>query len=277
MVGVEIAGGAAELTRERGCGEKFALLGDAVGEHLEFLAQACGRGGLAVGAGQHGHVLPFLGEGVDFVAQLLKGGHVDVLQRVEHRHRHRGVVDVLRGEAKVYEFLEPVEAHGVELLFQEIFHGLDVVIGRGLDFLDARGVGQGKVMIDVAELFQRRGGHVLELRQGNLAQGDEILDLDLHAVADKSEFRKILVEALALRPVAPVDGRDGSKRSQFHRGNDYEFQATKLMKKFRNSKCRRRPALTSPPQDASPRPACRPTTESLYSAHAPARLSEFQL
>ncbi len=138
------------------------------------------------------------------------------MEGILHRHRHRGVVDVLRGEAEVDELLPLREPQGVETLLEEVLHGLHVVVRNRFEILDLQGVLLGELLIDGGELLQRGGGNPRELRQPLAAEGYEILNLHLHAVADKGELREILVEARSLRAVATVDRRDSRKRSQFH-------------------------------------------------------------
>ena len=48
------------------------LLVEAIYKHCNLLAQTRRGGRLAVGAGQHSHVSPFLAQGLQLVAQLVK-------------------------------------------------------------------------------------------------------------------------------------------------------------------------------------------------------------
>ena len=67
VVGIEAPGGAAEFR-----GKRHRLeLGDGVvqpfNEHREFLAERDRAGGLTVGPGEHGHVLPLFGQAGEIV------------------------------------------------------------------------------------------------------------------------------------------------------------------------------------------------------------------
>ena len=83
------------LYSDGGGGQQFALTAQAVCEHLDFLAQASGGGGLSVGLGEHGHIGPFPGSRLKGGDQLVEQGEEHLVDGVFHRHRHRGVVDVL--------------------------------------------------------------------------------------------------------------------------------------------------------------------------------------
>ena len=64
------------------------LLLQAIGHHAQLLAQTGGRGGLSVGLGQHGHVVPGLGVLVEPVYHLLQLRDGLLAQRVLHAHGH---------------------------------------------------------------------------------------------------------------------------------------------------------------------------------------------
>ena len=78
--------------------------------------------------------------------------------------------------------------NSVEALLEEVFHGLHVVVGHGLDVFHALRVGLGEVAVDVAQLAELGAVNPLELGQRNFAQGDEILHLHIHAVANEGVF-----------------------------------------------------------------------------------------
>jgi len=114
--------------------------------------------------------------------------------------RVREVVDVLGGGGEVDEL--GGRAHlGVarEALAQPVFDRLHVVIGGGLDRLDALGV-----------LELERGGGSLELGDGGLRErgegGEGILaresqqprDLDGHALAHEREFAEVILQRAGL-------------------------------------------------------------------------------
>ena len=94
----------------------------------------------------------------------------------------------------MYEFLVGCQAEAVETLLEEIFHRFDVMVGDGLDLLDAFGVLERKIAADVAELVENRVVNVLELGQREFTQSYEIFHLDPYTVTDQGEFRKIVVK-----------------------------------------------------------------------------------
>ena len=158
-VGVHVAGGSAELAAHGHGLEQLFLTAQAICEHLYLFAQSCRSGGLSVGACQHGNILPLPGEVLQSANQFLQQRQVNFPDGIVYTHRHTRIIDVLAGEAEVNELLVILQAHGIEFLFQEIFHSLDVMVGDGLYFLDAGGIGNLKVTVNIAELPENRGIH----------------------------------------------------------------------------------------------------------------------
>ena len=108
------------------------------------------------------------------------------------------------------EFFVSLEsADGIEALFDEIFHGLDVVVRHALDFLDTCGIGFGKGAVDITQAREEVVGKGCQLWQWQFAKCDEVFYLDAYAVAYECELREILVERLCFRTVAAIDGRNG--------------------------------------------------------------------
>ena len=213
-MGVEVARGASELGRNGDVVQHGQLPFEPLDEDHELLAEGRGRSGLPVRACQHRHAAPLLGESRQTVADLLRGGVVDACEGLLERERDGRVVDVLRREAEVYEFLVCGQSQRVHLLLDDVFDGLDVVVRHRLDLLDALRVGFREVRVERAQGFGLRPVDARELRQRELAQGDEILHFDADAVADQCLFRKIIGEFFRFVPVAPVYGRNGGKGGQ---------------------------------------------------------------
>ena len=196
MVGVQVARGTAELGRQRRVLQRAQLLLQAVDVDHHLLAQTGGRGGLSVGLGQHGYVLPLLGIVVQLLNELFQQRVVHLLQRLLHREGHAGVVDVLRRQAEVYELLvlgkglRPARSlclgvEPVEHLLDEVLHRLHVVVGHALYVLHPLRVGRREVAIDVAQKLKVGVVELFQLGQGQLTQADEVLNLYPHAVAHK--------------------------------------------------------------------------------------------
>ena len=118
MVGVEISGGAAELTAYGHGLERVGLGAQTIGEHSQLLAQTGGAGRLSVGLGEHGNVGPFVGLCLEVGNETLEFGQIDFEHRLAYRHGHGGVVDVLGCEAEMNELLAELEPEGVEFLLQ---------------------------------------------------------------------------------------------------------------------------------------------------------------
>lgn len=70
-------------------------------------------------------------------------------------------------QAEMDEFLILRQPHGVEALFDEVFHSLDVVVGGLFDFLDLRCVLDGKVSVYLPQGCEHRPVDAGELRRGS--------------------------------------------------------------------------------------------------------------
>ena len=224
MVGVEIAGGSAELGGHGDIAQGTQLLFEAVDVDHELLAQARGRGGLAVGAGEHGHGAPLLGVVVEQVDELFEQGDVDAVEGLLQGQGYGGVVDVLGGESEVDEVLgggRRKEEGGrrkelIEALLDVVFDGFDVVVGDGLDVLHALGLLGGELLVDGAQGREEFTGEAGQLRQGQLAEGDEILYFHADAIAYERILRKEVREGLGFSTVAAVNRRNGGEGCEFH-------------------------------------------------------------
>ena len=167
MVGVEVACGATKLGGHLAGLQLLELLGEAIHKHHDLLAQACGRSRLTVGLGQHGHVFPLIGILLQLVDELFHLRIVHLFKRFLNGKGHAGVVDILRGEAEMDKLLVSLEpANLVELLLNEILHGLDVVVGNLLNILHVlcRLLVEGAV--DVAQTIEKG-----MIERGELGQG----------------------------------------------------------------------------------------------------------
>ena len=84
------------------------------------------------------------------------------------------------------ELLVSVETSNlVEFLLDEVLYSLHVVVGHLLDVLHALCVLLVEVEIDAAQCFKQGVVEVLELRQWQLAQCNEIFDFYAHSVTDE--------------------------------------------------------------------------------------------
>ena len=110
----------------------------------------------------------------------------------------------------MYEFLVGFQpAYGVELLLDEVFHGLDVVVCHLLYVLHAACVGLGKVCVDGAQAAEEAMVERGQLRQRQFAQGYEVLNLYAHSVAYERILGEIGGQRLGFGAVAPVYRRYG--------------------------------------------------------------------
>ena len=94
-VGVEVAGGAAELAADGNGAEQVELCAQTIGEDGNLLAEFGGRGGLAVGACQHGDVGPLVSHGVEACHKSIDCRDEHLLDSIAQRHGDGRIVDVL--------------------------------------------------------------------------------------------------------------------------------------------------------------------------------------
>ena len=111
------------------------------------------------------------------------------------------------------EFCVSAQPERFHPLLEEIFDGLHVVVGRGLDRLDALGVGQAEIAVEAAQGLPCGRIDPLELGERQLAQGDEIFDLHADAVADQCVLGKIIGELPRCIAVATVNGGYGFQKA----------------------------------------------------------------
>ena len=205
-VGVEVARSTAELGRH---GQRVQL-GDLLLQPLhvdhQLLAQPGRRGGLSVGAGQHGHVVPLGREVTQASLHLLQSRIEHLAQTLLQREGDRGVVDILRGEPEMDELLAGAQADFVHLLLEQVLDGLHVVVGDRFDLLHAAGVVRREVAVERAQLFERRRIDLRQLGQRQFAQSDEILHLHADAVADERRLGEIVGQFFGFAAIAAVDG-----------------------------------------------------------------------
>ena len=221
MVRVVVARCAAELGCQRAAVEHGELLLEAVGKHLDLLAEARGRGRLAVRLGQHGNVFPLLRVSVELRDEFLNLRHVDLGEGVFEHEGERRVVDVLGREAEMDKFLETFQAaDSVELFFNEILDGFHIVVRHAFDVLDAGGIFLRKLLVDAAQAGKQIVGKSLKLRQRQFAKRDKILDFHADAIFHQSIFRKIISQGFGFAAVASVDRRHGGQDVQFHGKNE---------------------------------------------------------
>ena len=221
QMGVVVAHSAVDLAQQfhprQGCTGALQAIGD-IG-HL--LAQGGRRSGLTVGAREHGNG----GLGMRHVAQLLH-------QRIQRRQQHRvaaigqrqrpgQVVDVLGGTGKVDELTRG--AHLLDIssaLAQPVFDRLHIMIGLRLDGLDARAIGLGELLHQIAQQRDSGGRERRQLDNRRLGrQGDQPLHLDLHPIAHQPGLAEIGSQGIHLRRIASVKRGDGSQAGE-RRGHE---------------------------------------------------------
>src|SRR5690606_18843844 len=129
------------------------------------------------------------------------------------------IVDVLGRAREVEESPEAAgrAGHAVELLPQEIFHGLDVVIGLLLERLDLQRVVVAEMVHDAVE--DVLDGRIERPDLGQRRLVGEVLqpaDFDQHSIANQRVFGQVLSKRRGLVRVAAIERRECSQRSGIH-------------------------------------------------------------
>ena len=140
-VRAEGSGGAVDLAQVVGARDPAELAAQAVGEDGHFLADGGGRGRLPVRAREHGQIRVRVREFGEGVVEFERGGEPHVGHRALDAQGVGEVVDVLGGAQSMDHFgqagkggVRPDDVgRRLHPAFDEIFHGLDVVLRLGLD------------------------------------------------------------------------------------------------------------------------------------------------
>src|SRR5690606_24271835 len=219
QVGIVIAYRAVDLAQQGNILHLADLPLEAVNHVGQFLAQGSRRGRLTVGARQHGHVGKHDRQRADLISQA---AHQRQYYLVPTTAQHQGVgevVDVLGSAGKVDEFIDLLQlGQGRNLLLEQIFHRLDVVIGGPLDFLDALGVAQLEVIHQPIEQGVGLLGKGTDFRNAGVRrQTLQPTDLDLHTEADQAIFTENAAQAGGLAAVTAINGCYGGQGGKLHR------------------------------------------------------------
>jgi hypothetical protein len=187
------AGGAVDLAEVFGPGNPVQLPAKPVRNDGQFLAQGGGRGGLAVGAGEHRHGAVVLGHGADLGNQGAGRGQPHVLHGPLDAQGVGEVVDVFGGAAEVHHGGQVIDPDARQAAADVVLDGLDVVHRDRLDlgqFGDGAGVELRDDCAQLLLLFRReRAGPGQDAVAGQM---DQPLNLHRHAVAVQGCFGKVV-------------------------------------------------------------------------------------
>ena len=99
-----------------------------------------------------------------------------------------------------------IDTQAVKLPFYIVFHGLDIVVGGLFYLFHFCSLFLGHVLVDGPQGVIQSLVKPFQLRQGQLAQGYEILYLNSYPVSDQGKFRIIGREVTDLSVVPSVNG-----------------------------------------------------------------------
>ena len=193
VVGVEVASGTAEFCRKGHIAQSAQLLLETVDVDHHLLAKTRRRCRLSVSTGQHGHVAPLLSVIVKLLNKLLQQRNVDIVDSLLEREGYSSVVDVLRSETEMNEIeVNRLSRSQCQLLLDKILHCLDVVVGDGLNLFHTLCIALRELLIDIAQHGESVMRKVSQLRQRQLAKGNEIFYLNTHTIAYERKLREIV-------------------------------------------------------------------------------------
>jgi hypothetical protein len=127
---------------------------------------------------------------------------------------HRGIIYVLRREAKVDPLYTIACAQFIQFVFKEILNSLHIMVRDTLGSLDAESIFFCKLLIDSPEFGGFKPGGQFD--HFFFCKKQKILYLYPHPVANETVLRKIRSQRIELRSVAPVYRAYGSKCVEFH-------------------------------------------------------------
>ena len=138
MMCIVISGSATELGSNRAGFQCCQLTFQTVNEHHHFFTQAGGRSRLTVSFGKHRDICPVRCVCFQLCNQFFNQRIVDLFQCFFDRKGNRRIVDILRSQSEVDEFLIVIHpAHLVKFFFQEVFYCFHVVVSHTLDIFNA--------------------------------------------------------------------------------------------------------------------------------------------
>ena len=211
QVGVVVADRAVDLAGHLDRGQLPALPLQP-GEHVgQLLAHGGGRGRLAMRAREHRQRGVRMRHRAQGAAQPVQRRQQHLFARLPQQQRVAEVVDVLGRAGEMHELQRPRQVGVVAQAFLDpVLHRLDVVVGGGLDLLDAGGVGGAEVARQVAQPFHGRRRQRRQLLDGRLSgQRQQPFDLDVHAGADQSGLGEDRPQRRHLAGVAAVERGQG--------------------------------------------------------------------
>ena len=136
-----------------------------VNEYHNLLAQSCRRSRLSVSLGKHRNILPFFCIGSKLVYKLLYLRIIFFFQCILDRQRHRSIINILRSKSEMNElFIMLQSAKFVKLLFDKIFHSLDVMVSYTFNLLDTLSVSFREIAVNITQSFKASRIKALQLR-----------------------------------------------------------------------------------------------------------------
>ncbi len=215
---IEVADRAIDLAGDRHGREARALLGEAIHEVGDFLAERRRCCGLAMRAGHHRHSCVGVRERAESADERVQARQQHLVASLAQHQRITQIVDVLRRAGEVHELAARAPGrHGVEPGLDEVLDCLHIVIGLALDALDLGGLGLGQLGGQRIQHRQRGGRQAAQLDDAGLGgQRLEPQRFDADPLADQPALAEQRPQLGGLVGVAAVDGGDGVERAVVH-------------------------------------------------------------
>ncbi len=179
----------------------------------DLLAQRGGRGALAVGTRKHRLGGLGVGKGAQRGGNAVQAGQQHLAARLLQHQAVAEVIDVFAGAGKVHEFQRRTQLGVVlELLLDEVFHRLDVMVGGALDLLDPRCMGNVEAVGQGAQALRGSGRERRQLGDARLGgQCQQPFDFDLDPRLDQAVFGEDRAQRIHFGGVAAVERGQGEQ------------------------------------------------------------------
>ena len=146
---VIVTGSATKLGSNRTSLQCSQLAVQTISKNHDFLTQTSRRCGLSVCLSQHRNLCPFFCISSELCYQFFNLRIIYLFQCFLDRQRHRGIVNILRSQAKVNELLVFFHsAQPVELFLDEVFYSFYVVVCYALYIFNALCISFREVLIN---------------------------------------------------------------------------------------------------------------------------------
>ena len=156
VVGIVVASSTTKLGSDLAGFQRIELFCETIDIHHDFLTQTSRRSWLSVSLCQHWNILPLISIGLQLSNEFLYLRIVHLFQRLLHRERYTGIVDILRCKTEMDKFLISIQASDlIKFFLNKILDCLHIVIGYFFNILHTLCLVLIKITIDVTQTIKK--------------------------------------------------------------------------------------------------------------------------